>query len=138
VAHRQRPSIRLLAVLGTAFGVSMTGVALSPTIIWAIVLMVPTGAFSIAFVSSANALMQLNSAEEMRGRTMSLYGTAFLGTTPVGAEIVGAVIAGSSPRIGILVGSVLTLATGIGLAATVHVVKTRRAAAGDAASTLPT
>jgi MFS family permease len=116
VAHRQRPTRALLAGLGIAFGVFLTGVALSPTIVVATILLIPTGACSIAFISTANAMMQLNSVEEMRGRVMSLYSTAFLGTTPIGALIIAAVMSASSPRAGILVGSTLTLATGLVLA----------------------
>lgn len=113
VAHRSRPTLRLLAALALGFGVSMTMVAFAPTITWAEVLMVPTGAFSIALVSSANATLQLNSSEEMRGRVMSLYGTAFLGTTPIGAPLIGLIIAGTNPRIGLFVGAVLTLLTAL-------------------------
>ena len=93
----------------------MTAVAFAPTVTWAEVLMIPTGAFSIAFVSTANATLQLNSSEQMRGRVMSLHATAFLGTTPIGAPIVGLIIAATNPRVGLFVGSSLTFATGVAL-----------------------
>ena len=115
VAHRARPTSRLLVVLCLGFGCCMTLTALAPTITLAIIAMVPTGAFSIALVSSANATLQLNSSEHMRGRVMSLYGTAFLGTTPIGAPLIGLIIAATNPRVGILVGSSLTILTGLGL-----------------------
>jgi MFS family permease len=117
IAHRSRPTVTLLAVLATAFGVFMSVVAMAPSLPVATAAMVPTGAVSIAFVSTANALLQLNSAEEMRGRVMSLYATAFLGTTPIGAVAIGAVIAASNPRVGLMVGSTLTLVTGLWLLA---------------------
>ena len=44
---------------------------------------------------------------------MSLYATAFLGTTPIGAPLVGLLIAATNPRVGLLVGSSLTLLTGV-------------------------
>ena len=128
VAHRQRPTVRLLSVLGVSFGIFMTGVGLSPNIVIAVILMVPTGATSIAFLSTANAFLQINSAEEMRGRVMSLYGTAFLGTTPIGALIVAGIIAATNPRVGILVGSSLTLVVGLCL---VGVLRHRAAAVAD-------
>ncbi|MGA2432869.1 MAG: MFS transporter, partial [Acidimicrobiales bacterium] len=77
--------------------------------------LVPTGAFSIAVISTANATLQLNSSQQMRGRVMSLYAIAFLGTTPIGAPLVGLIVSWSNPRVGILVGAALTLATGFGL-----------------------
>jgi len=75
------------------------------------VLMVPTGAFAISFMSSCNATLQLNSTDHMRGRVMSLYGTAFLGTTPIGAPLIGVVVGLTNPRVGLLVGVVSALLT---------------------------
>ena len=117
IAHRSNPTPRLLATLGVAFGVTMTLAALSPSLLVAELLLVPTGAFSIAFVSTANATLQMNSSDQMRGRVMSLHGTAFLGTTPIGAPIVGWIIRDTSPRVGMLLGSLLTLTVGIVLSA---------------------
>jgi predicted MFS family arabinose efflux permease len=51
----------------------------------------------------------------MRGRVMSLYSIAFLGTTPIGAPLVGLVVSWSNPRIGIFMGAVIALLTGVGL-----------------------
>ena len=127
VAHRSRPTPKLIALLGVSFGLSMILVALAPSIALAEIAMIPTGAFSIAFMSSANATLQLNSSEHMRGRVMSLYATAFLGTTPIGAPIMGLIIGATNPRVGILVGAVLTLATGLLL--TVQLRQHARAAA---------
>ena len=115
VAHRQRPTPKLLAVLATAFGVLMAIVAVSPSLLIAEISMVPMGAFSIAFVSTANATLQLNSSEEMRGRVMSLHGTAFLGTTPIGAPLVGLIVGLTNPRIGMGCGAVVTLLAGLWL-----------------------
>ena len=114
-AHRSRPTPRLLALLAVSFGVFMTLVAFAPTILWAQIFLVPTGACSIAFVSTANSTLQLNSGQQMRGRVMSLYTIAFLGTTPFGAPLVGVLIGATNPRIGILLGAILTLFTGLWL-----------------------
>jgi predicted MFS family arabinose efflux permease len=46
---------------------------------------------------------------------MSLFATAFLGTTPIGAIVIGLVISASNPRVGMLVGSILTVLTGLWL-----------------------
>jgi MFS family permease len=118
VAHRSRPTLTLLMSLALGFGAFMTSVALAPSIIWAEILLVPTGAFSVAFVATANATLQLNSSQEQRGRVMSLYAMAFLGTTPIGAPLIGLLIGASNPRVGLLVGAALTVATGAALALT--------------------
>lgn len=111
VAYRSRPTTRLLMWLAFGFSVSMAAVALAPTITSADFLMIPTGSFAIAFMSSCNATLQLNSSEHMRGRVMSLYGTAFLGTTPIGAPLIGFVIGLTNPRVGLLVGVASALLT---------------------------
>jgi MFS family permease len=118
IAHRGRPTLGLLIILSLGFGAFMSAVALAPSVTWAEILLVPTGAFSVAFVSTANATLQLNSSQEMRGRVMSLHGMAFLGTTPIGAPLIGLIIGASNPRVGLLVGAAMTLATGAALATT--------------------
>jgi MFS family permease len=115
VAHRSRPTPKLLALVSVGFGLFMTLVAFAPSVTWAEIALIPTGAFSIAFISTANATLQLNSSQQMRGRVMSLHGTAFLGTTPIGAPLMGLIIAASNPRVGIFVGAALTVMTGLWL-----------------------
>ncbi len=127
VARRSRPTPTLLVVLATGFGLFMTAASFAPTVLLAELAMVPTGAFSIAFMSTANALLQLNSTQSMRGRVMALYGIAFMGTTPIGAPLIGYIIAATNPRMGLFVGAALTLLTALGLLAN-HRVSARRAA----------
>jgi MFS family permease len=115
VARRSRPTPQLLALIMLGFGVSMTLAAFAPTVTLAEISMIPTGAFSIALISTANSLLQLNSSEQMRGRVMSLYSIAFLGTTPIGAPLVGLVVSWSNPRVGIFMGAVFAVLTSIGL-----------------------
>ncbi len=110
VAHRSRPTRSLLTLLAVAFAVLMGAVAAAPTVLTACIVLIPMGAVSLAFVSTANATLQLNSAEEMRGRVMSLYAMGFLGTTPIGALIVGLVADGSNARVAIAMGAVATAA----------------------------
>ena len=115
VARRSRPTPRMLAVLMLGFGLGMALAALAPTVTLAEIAMIPVGACSIAVIATANSLLQLNSIEDMRGRVMSLYSIAFLGTTPIGAPLIGLVVAASNPRVGIFVGAAVLLATGAGL-----------------------
>ena len=104
-AHRGRPSLRLLQRLGLAFGVLLAGVALAPTLLVAELLVVPMGAVSLAFIATANATLQLATEPAMRGRVMALYAMAFLGTTPIGAPLVGAIAQWTSPRMALLAGA---------------------------------
>lgn len=115
IAHRSRPTPRLLATLALGFGILMTLTSWAPTVTWAEIAIVPTGAYSIAFVSTANATLQLNSSQHMRGRVMSLYAIAFLGTTPIGAPLIGVIVAATNPRVGMDVGSGVAILTGLWL-----------------------
>jgi MFS family permease len=108
-AHRARPTPRLLQVLALVFGGLLAAVALAPTLISAAALIVLMGAASIGFIATANASLQLASEPAMRGRVMALYAMAFLGTTPIGAPLVGAIAQWTSPRIALLVGAVATV-----------------------------
>ncbi len=108
-AHRARPTPRLLQVLALVFGGLMAAVACAPTLAVASVLIVLMGAASIGFIATANASLQLGAEPAMRGRVMALYAMAFLGTTPIGAPLVGAIAQWSSPRVAILTGAVATV-----------------------------
>jgi MFS family permease len=115
IAHRSRPTPKMLAFLVLGFGFFMTLVALAPSVRLAEIALVPTGAFSIALIATANATLQLNSSQQMRGRVMALFAIAFLGTTPIGAPLVGVIVSWTNPRVGIGVGSGLALLTGLWL-----------------------
>jgi predicted MFS family arabinose efflux permease len=105
VARRARPTLSLLAALSACLALTMVVVACTPTLSAAAIALVPMGGCTIALVSTANALLQTNSRPEMRGRVMSLYAIAFLGTTPIGSPLVGLVVAWSSPRVAIVMGA---------------------------------
>jgi MFS family permease len=108
-AHRARPTPRLLQVLALIFGGLLAAVALAPTLLTEAIAIVLMGAASIGFIATANASLQLGADPAMRGRVMALYAMAFLGTTPIGAPLVGAIAQWTNPRISLLVGAIATV-----------------------------
>jgi MFS family permease len=86
-----------------------------PTTTAAIILLVPMGAGSIAFIATNNATLQLRADPAMRGRVMSLNAIAFLGSTPIGAPLLGYISDISSPRVSLMVGGVATLVASVPL-----------------------
>ena len=108
-AARAKPTPTLLAGAAGALGVVMIGVAVSPSLPVAALMLALTGAATITFLSTANTMLQLNSSTEMRGRVMSLYLLVFLGSTPIGGPIVGFVAETTNPRLGFVVGGVASL-----------------------------
>ena len=59
--------------------------------------------------ATANALIQINSDAALRGRVMALFVTAWVGTTPIGAPIVGWISQEFGPRSGLAVGGAATI-----------------------------
>jgi MFS family permease len=110
VAHRSRPSRALLGRIGLAFGAMIALVALLPTEPLTIVALVAMGVCSIAFLATANATVQIASDPSMRGRVMALYAIAFLGSTPIGAPLMGWVSDTTSPRVALVIGAAAAIA----------------------------
>ncbi|MEG2289173.1 MAG: MFS transporter [Clostridium sp.] len=55
------------------------------------------GIFNIAFSTSANSTVQLNSKDEYRGRVMSVYTLFFAGVAPIGSLFTGTIANGFGP-----------------------------------------
>ena len=117
-AGRRTAALRGLVIAAFGFAITMVALAAAPNFLVAALIMIPVGACSLAFTSLTNTILQMEAAQQMRGRVMSLWTVAFLGSTVVGAPIVGWVGQRFNPRASILVGAAAALAAGIiGLAA---------------------
>lgn len=127
-ASRREPSGGLLLGSLAAFGVLMAAAALAPTLPLEVIALIPTGMAALVFQTTANSLIQLRSEPALRGRVMSLYAVLFIGTTPIGAPIIGWVSQQSGPRAALIVGaaSILLCAAGAAwLARSRHVFEPR-------------
>lgn len=89
----RRSTGRLSVLFGSAAGVGLLLVLLGLTPwFWPFVgLLVITGLTSVTFNTLGNSTVQLASDPELRGRVMSLYMLVFMGGTPLGSILVGAV-----------------------------------------------
>jgi MFS family permease len=65
----------------------------------------------VLFISTTNALLQLNAVDAMRGRVMALWSIVFLGSTPIGGPITGLLARGLGVRWAIAIGGVAVLIT---------------------------
>lgn len=86
------------------FGISIMVAAFMPSYWSVMITLVVVGALSVLFVALGNTTLQLTSSPSMRGRVMSLWAIAFLGTTPIGGPIVGFISSRTNPRIGLALG----------------------------------
>jgi MFS family permease len=93
------PTMRRLAVSLAGVGVVMALIAVAPSLPVAIVLMVPVGFFAMSFMITGNTMLQLEAKPQARGRVMALYGAVFLGSTPIGAPLIGALAGNLGPRV---------------------------------------
>lgn len=109
LAAHARVGLGALGGLSALFGVSVLAAAAAPSLGLELVALLAVGAASTCFLSTASSTLQLAAEPRFRGRVMALWSMAFLGTTPIGGPLVGAISEGSSPRIGLAVGGVACL-----------------------------
>lgn len=118
VAASGRPTMRRLVAVELAFGASVVVAALMPTAALAYVVMPFVGAASVGTIALSNSILQLNSEPRLRGRVMSLFSMAMIGSTPIGGPIVGWIGEHVDPRAALLLGGVAAItASGYGLVA---------------------
>jgi MFS family permease len=104
-----RSDRRVLLGAGFALGTFTVLASAAPSLWTAVLLMIPLGAASMAFLATMNSTLQLTSSDEMRGRVMAIYFVLFLGSTPIGAPIVGWLAEQLDPRVALAFGGVATL-----------------------------
>jgi MFS family permease len=109
VAARGRTGTRNLIRTSMAFGVAIAAAAVAPNLTLEYVALALVGGVSIGFLSKGNSTLQLAAAPQMRGRVMALWSVAFLGSTPLGGPIAGAVSEYFGGRVGLLMGAVACL-----------------------------
>jgi len=80
-----------LLVTGGLFGLSLMGMSLISTPWMAYPVFVMAGYSMISLLASINTLIQTLVADDKRGRVMSLYGMALMGTVPFGNLLQGVV-----------------------------------------------
>ncbi|MEE6274146.1 MFS transporter [Georgenia sp. MJ206] len=120
-ARRKHPRVRLVIGSAFAFGVLAGVMALMPTYETYAISTIAVGFASLTMMTAANTVIQMSTEPAMRGRVMSLYMMVLLGSTPIGAPLVGWVSEAFGARWSIGVGAIASL-----LVATVAAVWTKR------------
>jgi MFS family permease len=104
---------RLLVGSATLFGAAELLVAVAPSFELQALALVPLGAASVTFAAGVNSSLQLAAEPSVRGRVMSLYSIVFLGSTPIGAPLVGWLAEVAGPRAGLFAGAAAALAAAV-------------------------
>ncbi len=105
VAWRGRTGLVPIAVSVSVFGTAMLALALAPTFWLAVAALVAVGWGGASFLSTSNATIQLATEDQYRGRVMAMWSLCFIGSTPLGGPVVGAVSEHFAPGWAIAVGA---------------------------------
>ena len=108
IARKGRAALLMLLLLGGSFG----GFALSKSLLLSGALVFVSSAATIGLFSMINLLVQLSTAEQMRGRVMSVYYIAFRSGMPLGNLAVGWLIPMYSAPIVLAVDGLLLVVLG--------------------------
>jgi len=106
--RRGAPRMRMVVGAGIAFGLLLAAAGAMPTFAWSGVVLVGVGFAALLFTTAANSFVQLSAEPTVRGRVMGLYMLLFLGSTPVGAPLLGLVAEHWGGRAPLLLGGGLT------------------------------
>jgi MFS family permease len=108
---RARTGPQLVTGAAVLFGIAQLFAAVAPSLAWQVAALVPLGMASVTFAAGVNSSLQLSAGPALRGRVMALYSVVFLGSTPIGAPLVGWLAGAAGPRAGLLLGGAAALLT---------------------------
>lgn len=97
-ATRSRSNVAHVLAGATCFGLGLTIAAFMPSYALFAIPLVVIGVSAQTFTTSANSTLQLGTEPAMRGRVVAIFLATALGTTPLGAPLVGWVADRFGPR----------------------------------------
>lgn len=113
-SRRSVPGLgRVIVTAALIFGGCLIGVALSRSTAVTMVLLVGAGFGMMAQMASSNTVLQTVVDEDKRGRVMSLYSMAYIGTTPFGSLFAGALASRFGTPLTLAVGGAACMAGAI-------------------------
>ncbi|MCE4267070.1 MFS transporter [Rhodococcus globerulus] len=100
-----RTGVMPLLTSCAVFGLALVAAAVSPAQWILLAVLVAVGMCSVSFAVTVSSSLQLEADPAMRGRVMSLWSAAFIGSSAVGAPIAGWVCQEWGGRAGLLLGA---------------------------------
>ena len=104
---------KIISINTILLGASIVLTALSHSMLVSLSALAISGLTMILALSSINTLLQTTTQEEKRGRVMSFYAMALMGTQPIGNLIAGTIASGSGIPITLAIGGTITVGAGI-------------------------
>jgi MFS family permease len=103
-ARRRKPlRLRTVGAAATGLAAALVLAALAPDQPLFTVLLVAVGGANLAFLTSAQSLVQVAAAEHLRGRVVGLYMLVFIGSGAIGGPVVGLLAEHFGARVGLFV-----------------------------------
>lgn len=97
-ARRQQPRFGLIMIGAAVFGFGCLAAALMPNLVGFGLALIVTGVAAQTLTTSTNSLVQLSTDPALRGRVIAILLATLLGSTPIGAPVVGWVADAFGPR----------------------------------------
>jgi MFS family permease len=104
---------RVMGLATAAFGAGLVAFALARSLWVALAVLPIVGAGMMIEMASTNTILQTIVEEDLRGRVMSFYTMAFLGTAPIGSLIAGVAADRIGPQRTILLGGLACIVAGM-------------------------
>jgi len=111
-ARRGIPTVRTVSIAAMGFGAALGVVSLAPSAGFAFPIGLLVGFASISFLTTSTSIIQLRAAPEMRGRVLAMQAMVFLGSTPIGGPILGAICEVFGARFGVALGALAAMGAG--------------------------
>ncbi|MBN1316984.1 MAG: MFS transporter [Anaerolineales bacterium] len=126
IASRKGITPDKLIIAALFFGLAILAASFMPSLLLTGLALVLVGLCSINFSSLGNTILQLESSPQMRGRVMSFWSVAFLGSTTIGGPIVGWFAEVAGARWGLALGGMAAVVAAGVAAVTLRKVQTRK------------
>ena len=104
---------RLIAMAACTFGVGLVLFSLSRSLTLSLIVLPIAGGGMMVTMAATNTVLQTIVEERLRGRVMSFYAMAFLGTAPIGSLISGVIADRVGPTATVTIGGVACILGGI-------------------------
>ncbi|MGA4508187.1 MFS transporter [Propionibacteriaceae bacterium G1746] len=115
-ARRARPRFQVMLVALAGFAVSLVLAAMAPSYTFYMVMLIPLGLCAITVLTNCNAMVQMTADPAFRGRVLSVYLAVNMGSSPIGATLLGWVAEQWGARSALGLGGIVTGLTAVGVA----------------------
>jgi MFS family permease len=104
---------KVVSIFVTLMGIALIAASFSKIMILSLVSYFTCGISMIMSIAAINTMLQTIADEDKRGRVMSFYSMALMGTTPMGNLLAGSVASGIGIPFTLLMGGAITIVSGI-------------------------